>query len=114
MLNRKLAINSKEAKTVFQNSEIILRSTYLNIRARSLTSKDQLGKLLIVVSKKIGNAVVRNLVKRRLKAIFYQEELYKYNAHIMVICKPNIEKISYKELKDLLLNNILVSFKNSN
>lgn len=112
MLNRKLTVSSKEAKTVFQTSEIISRSTYFNIRAHSLGSKNQLGKLLIVISKKIGNAVVRNLVKRRLKAIFYQEELYKYNSYLMIICKPNIEKIAYKALKDFLLHEISITFKN--
>ena len=33
-------------------------------------------KILIVTPKKIGSAPVRNLLKRRLKSIFYEEKLY--------------------------------------
>ena len=53
------------------------------------------------VSKKIGKAVVRNLVKRRLRAIIQLnlKNIKPYNNYI-ITCKSGIEKLSYLELKN--------------
>ncbi len=52
------------------------------------------------VSKKIGKAVVRNLVKRRLKEAFSQvlSEI-KPNVLVIIIARPGIEEKDYAAIK---------------
>ncbi len=64
------------------------------------------GKLLIIISKKVGKAYQRNKLKRQLKAIFYEEKLYNKKAiSILVTYKPALQ-YSYDNLKNFLKNNI--------
>jgi len=59
------------------------------------------------VSKKIGKAVVRNKVKRRLKAAFAEQLNHiKHNALIIVIARPGIETLDYTSVKKNL-NHVL-------
>ncbi len=57
-------------------------------------------KLGVAVSKKIGHAVERNLIKRRIKEIFVSEKnkLKKYN--FVVSAKDKIVDVSFSELRD--------------
>ncbi|APD09870.1 hypothetical protein YIM73518_04400 [Thermus brockianus] len=50
----------------------------------------------IVVSKKVGKAVVRNKVKRRLREILRRLHLPK--AHLLVVASPEAREASYVEL----------------
>ncbi|WP_353512397.1 ribonuclease P protein component [Thermus sp. LT1-2-5] len=50
----------------------------------------------IVVSKKVGKAVVRNKVKRRLREILRRLHLPK--AHLLVVASPEAREASYAEL----------------
>lgn len=55
----------------------------------------------IVVSKKVGKAVVRNRIKRRLREILRRLHLPK--AHLLVIASPEAREATYAELfQDLI------------
>ena len=61
------------------------------------------------ITKKIGSAIVRNKIKRRLKSII--RELLKYKAkyfdlsfNYILICKKEIVKVSYNDLENELMN----------
>ncbi len=57
-------------------------------------------RLGLVVSRKVGNAVCRNLVKRRLRAIFRQlPSTLGENQDIVVIARPLIRESGYAELQ---------------
>ncbi len=55
-----------------------------------------------IVSKKISNkAVIRNKVKRRLRAIVYKKiPLIKKGIDVVIITQPGIEKKSFQELEE--------------
>ncbi len=55
----------------------------------------------IAVSKKLGNAVNRNLLKRRMRQILdeYKKQLSQ-NEDYIIIMKENLKNASFKEMKD--------------
>ena len=52
------------------------------------------------VSKKIGNAVCRNLVKRRLRNIYRDSMSSLKNGDMILLAKVGLEKVEYKNLQD--------------
>jgi len=56
-------------------------------------------RLGLSVSKKIGNAVTRNLIKRRVKAIFYEIKSLLVGLHIVFVATTEIISICFGALK---------------
>lgn len=56
----------------------------------------------IIVSKKVGKAVVRNLVKRRVKAFLRERNFRTWDSFvdIVIISKPVVSKASWKEIRE--------------
>lgn len=53
-----------------------------------------------VVSKRVGNAVTRNRVKRRLRAIFHNHlPQLRAGFDIVVICRPQVADFAYQDLE---------------
>jgi ribonuclease P protein component len=61
------------------------------------------GRILIVIPKKIGNAPVRNKLRRQIKAIFYENELFKKDYDWIIITKKPITSLNFQDLSTLLL-----------
>ncbi len=60
----------------------------------------------IVVSKKIGNAVSRNKIKRRIKNILDQIK-FKEDFICIIVCKEEIKTATYAEIKKELENKLI-------
>ncbi len=58
----------------------------------------------IIVSKKAGNAVKRNRIKRLLRAFFRLNKTMMQKVDFIFIAKNNIGTISYEQVRDELLN----------
>ncbi|WP_297810183.1 ribonuclease P protein component [uncultured Helicobacter sp.] len=52
------------------------------------------------VSKKVGNAVCRNLIKRRLRSIYRESILNLKNGDMILLAKIGLDKVEYKILRD--------------
>ena len=63
----------------------------------------EFGRILIVTSRKVGNAPERNFIRRRVKAIFYEEKLYERTVDCVIIAKKKLVGLSFSQLKDILL-----------
>ena len=65
---------------------------------------EETGKLLVIISKAVGKAHERNLLRRRLKSIFYEEGCYKHPfTFILIAYKPALEW-SFEDLKNFLVS----------
>jgi len=63
----------------------------------------------LIVSKKYGNAINRNLFKRRCRELF-KKNCINNNSYVAVIVKPNRTNINYKELCNAF-NELLMHIK---
>ena len=62
------------------------------------------GKILIIIPGKAGKAYRRNLLKRRVKAIFYEQKLYlKPITSIFIVGTRNSLDLTYDRLKEFLV-----------
>ncbi|MCL1944418.1 MAG: ribonuclease P protein component [Firmicutes bacterium] len=79
--------------------------------------KSNATKIGFSVSKKVGNAVVRNLVKRRLRNIlFVLQKEFAINVQLVVVAFPSIVDLDFLQLfetvkQQLYNSNILISKK---
>ena len=63
-------------------------------------SKTKNIKVGFAITKKIGHAFKRNLIRRRLREIVYSEIVdLKQNYNIIVVAKDNIENYSFADIK---------------
>lgn len=58
----------------------------------------------ICVSKKIGNAVTRNKIKRRIKDIIDKSKLQFLNKDYIIVLKKSVKDAQYLELKEDLIS----------
>jgi len=65
-----------------------------------LSNKLQFSRMAVVASKKIGNAVVRNRIKRRFRALFRtNKNLLQGSFDLVVITQKSIEKIAWSAVQ---------------
>lgn len=62
------------------------------------------GRILIITSRKVGNAPERNLIRRRIKSIFYEEKLYEHGFDCVFIAQKKATELSFDQLKTILFD----------
>lgn len=95
------SFSKKELDSFFANAKRVHKSQAFTILTKA--TDNPYGKILPIVSRKYGNAPTRNLLKRRLKAIFREEKLYEKQTDIIVIARAAGKYLSFAELKDILV-----------
>jgi ribonuclease P protein component len=60
------------------------------------------GRLLVVTPARIGTAPQRNIFKRRIKSIFYQEKLFNLKFDCIVIAKLKATTLDFEQIKKAL------------
>ena len=73
------------------------------IRILAASSFSESSRILIVIPGTSGNAVKRNLIRRRIKAIFHQENFSTTQHDYVVIVKKAGIHASYETIRELLL-----------
>jgi len=64
-------------------------------------------RMAIIVSKKVGNAVTRNKMKRWMRDLFRRnKEFLKHNLDILIIVKKEIQETSWTNLRENYLSAI--------
>lgn len=99
------SFKKKEIETAFKNAMFKAKAPGLRL-IQSDTPAVDTGKILVVTPKKCGPANKRNRFKRRVKAIFYEEELHKTPIVSIIIANRRAMKLSFDEIKEFLKKNI--------
>ncbi len=103
-----MKLQQRKRRRVFSKTAAILYSSrrlysndFIDIKIASFspTSETENARCIGVVSKKIGNAVTRNLLKRRLRSIWHTLDLKTTKYHWIFFCKKGIEKASYETIR---------------
>ena len=101
---------ARSGDLVFYNSEHFL------LKIKPLIEKDSSHENFFVgfvVNRKVGNAVIRNKVKRRLRVIFNSEDstFHKGFCYILIV-RPSILHSSFEELRVYIFEALSKSFSN--
>ena len=87
----------KEFQQVF-NKTILCKSSFRGVRLEK--PQQAHFRVGISVGKKIGNAVTRNAVKRKIRASLFQlKDRISPEIDFIVIARPGLEKLSSEEVK---------------
>ncbi len=91
-----------EISRLFKQARRIYKSRELDVL--SAPRAKEYARLLIVTPKKIGNAPQRNKIKRRLRAIFYENDLFDGTTDMIVIIKKEGVDMPFEELKRVIID----------
>ena len=61
-----------------------------------------IGRILIVLPKKVGSAPQRNKVRRQVKSIFYEDKIYTKEYDWIFFARPPVTELPFQELQSLL------------
>lgn len=102
----------REIEHLFKHARRFIKNSALTIL---LSPRQQdFSRVLIVTSRKVGNAPQRNLIRRRIKAIFYQEKLFEQFFDCVVISHKDMINLPFDQLKEYLLTAYRKVMKPSN
>jgi ribonuclease P protein component len=91
----------REIDTIFSTARRVIRHQSCTILIAP--RQREFGRVLIIASRKVGNAPERNVVRRRIKSIFYEEKLFERAFDCVVIVYKKAVTLPFEQLKDLLL-----------
>jgi len=91
----------REIDYLFQHARRVFRNGACTILVAP--RQQDFGRVLIVASRKVGNAPERNLIRRRIKSIFYEEKLFERNYDCVFIAQKKLTELPFDELKNLVM-----------
>ena len=99
--------NNREFKTVYSKGKNFWNRNLILYKKKNELEESRLG---ITITKKFGNAVTRNRVRRRISEI-YRLNLYriKKGYDLVIIPKKNVIDLSNKDLKSALEHILRIS-----
>lgn len=80
------AWKKEEISRLFSRATSILISPEFDIRQAPASLS--YGRLLIIIPKRVGSAPQRNLIRRRIKALFYENGWYNLSKDTIIFVKP--------------------------
>ena len=102
----------QELKTLFAHARRVLKSPAMDILVAPACKS--FGSLAVITPARIGNAPERNLLRRRLKAIFYEEKLFDLVLDCVVIAKAPAKNLDFNALKTMLIKALQASSSSKN
>lgn len=91
-----------EIRQLFNKARRVLKHPGLDLLIAP--TQEARGRLIVITPGRIGNAVARNRVRRRIKALFDQEHLRSRGFDTIVFVKKEGVILNYDQLKQLILS----------
>jgi len=85
-----------EIDRAFSSATRVVRRPDMTILASQ--RQGDFARILPVISRKVGTAPMRNRLRRRLKAIFFEEKLWEREHDLLVLTRPGAAELSFEEL----------------
>lgn len=101
----------KEIDLLFQTTQAAYKSKELVVLSAPCILS--FGRVLLITSRKVGNAPERNLLRRWGRAIFYEDRLFELKKDCVVIFKSAAKKLTFDQFKEILKKSVLVTPKTS-
>jgi ribonuclease P protein component len=100
------SFSQKDAQNVLKNGSFLARIPGLKIIETPFGEKSvptsPHGRMLIVIPRKVGPACTRNLIRRRIRALYFEEKLFSRTCATSIFVYPEARSYSYKQLKEFL------------
>lgn len=89
----------KEIDSLWKKARRVVKHDGLHL-LKAPRSAD-IGRILMVIPKRVGNAPTRNKLRRQIRHIFYETQLFKGDADWIVIARPGAHEIPFATLQKL-------------
>ncbi len=94
--------NNREFKNVYKRGKSTVTSFFVVYYLRNNKKKNRIG---FTTSKKLGCAVIRNRIRRRVKELFYSYCLdTKYTYDIVIVCRKRAMYADFERMKKEMHN----------
>lgn len=100
IMKRISKFTKSEIDYLFRHARRVVRNQICTILVAP--RQKEFARVLIITQRKIGNAPERNLVRRRIKAIFYEEKLFTSEFDCVVVVHKKMISLPFDQLKSLL------------
>lgn len=109
MKKREIVKKNQEFKEIIKNKKRFSNNLFVIYYNENKYNKKRYG---ISVSKKIGNAVVRNKIKRQIKNIIDKNQnIFKNNQDYIIIVRKEILNYNYNEIEISLIDLLQYKFR---
>lgn len=98
------SFKKSEIQTLFKTARTQISVPGIAIKVAPKQSEH--GRILIVTPKKMGNAPERNLMRRRLKSIFYEQKLYEAPFDLLIFVTHAALTIPFSTLQEMVVKAI--------
>ena len=88
----------KDGKAVYKSKELVI------LTAPCLLPSS---RILLITSRKVGNAPERNLLRRWGRAIYYEQRLFELPRHCVIIFKAPAKNLTFDQFKEILTKSCL-------
>ena len=95
------SFKKSEIQTLFKTART--KISFPGITIKVAPKQGEIGRILIVTPKKMGNAPQRNLMRRRLKSIFYEQKLYECPFDLLVFVTHPALALPFITLQELVV-----------
>lgn len=95
------SLSQTEIKKLFKQARRVLKHPCLDILIAPSTLLH--GRLLVITPARIGTAPERNKIRRRLKALFHEENRAAHPYDVVIVIKKEALALSYDQLKALVI-----------
>jgi ribonuclease P protein component len=92
--SREIDLLWKQARRVVQHNGLALLKA---------PRSGSFGRILMVIPKRVGNAPIRNKLRRQIRHIFYENKLHEGASDWIVIARPGAHEIPFAALQNLFV-----------